>query len=121
MKILITGGAGFLGQRLARAQAGAAKALDAGRAAEPISRIDLLDVVAADTHGDPRAHAQVGDISDPAVLRQAMDADTRVVFHLAAIVSGQAAEADFDLGMRINLMPRARCSKPAARWDTGRA
>ena len=76
-------------------------------AAEPISRIDLLDVVAADTHGDPRAHAQVGDISDPAVLRQAMDADTRVVFHLAAIVSGQA-EADFDLGMRINLMPRAR-------------
>ena len=101
MKILITGGAGFLGQRLARKLL-AQGVLTLYGAAEPISRIDLLDVVAADTHGDPRAHAQVGDISDPAVLRRAMDADTRVVFHLAAIVSGQA-EADFDLGMRINL------------------
>jgi nucleoside-diphosphate-sugar epimerase len=42
-----------------------------------------------------------GDIADPRVLDQAIDAGTTSIFHLAAIVSG-GAEADFDLGMRVN-------------------
>lgn len=101
MKVLITGGAGFLGQRLAR------KLLERGALAiegrrQPITRIDLLDVVRSDALGDARVHPLVGDIADAQVLRQAMDRETAVVFHLAAVVSGQA-EADFDLGMRINL------------------
>ncbi|MBV7499307.1 D-erythronate dehydrogenase [Achromobacter sp. ACM05] len=101
MKILITGGAGFLGQRLAR------KLLERGTLAleggkpQTITQIDLLDVVKADLQ-DPRVRSLEGDIADPAVLRQAIDSETRAIFHLAAIVSGQA-EADFDLGMRINL------------------
>lgn len=101
MKILITGGAGFLGQRLAR------KLLERGRLSleggkpQTITQIDLLDVVKADLQ-DPRVRSLEGDIADPAVLRQAIDSETRAIFHLAAIVSGQA-EADFDLGMRINL------------------
>ncbi|WP_454675615.1 D-erythronate dehydrogenase [Achromobacter pestifer] len=102
MKILITGGAGFLGQRLAR------KLLEQGTLTldaigpQPITQIDLLDVVKADGLTDPRVQSLVGDIADPAVLRQAISKNTQVIFHLAAIVSGQA-EADFDLGMRINL------------------
>ncbi|WP_027014262.1 D-erythronate dehydrogenase [Comamonas composti] len=101
MKVLITGGAGFLGQRLAR------KLLELGALTlegrrQPITHIDLLDVVRNDSLDDPRVHCLTGDIADVQVLGQALDRDTAVVFHLAAVVSGQA-EADFDLGMRINL------------------
>jgi nucleoside-diphosphate-sugar epimerase len=102
MQVLITGGAGFLGRRLA------AKLLERGFLAgadgqqQPIDRLVLLDVVAAEGFSDPRVLVIAGDITDPAVLAKAITAETAAIFHLAAIVSGQA-EADFDLGMRINL------------------
>lgn len=101
MKILITGGAGFLGQRLAtRLLELGALTLEGQR--RPITRIELLDVARNDAISDPRAHSLVGDIADPQVLRGAIAPDTAAIFHLAAVVSGQA-EADFDLGMHINL------------------
>jgi D-erythronate 2-dehydrogenase len=102
MKVLITGGAGFLGQRLARELLTRGALKDADGAMRPLSELVLLDVVQPGDFGDRRVHTQVGDIADARVLANAVDGDTAAIFHLAAIVSGQA-EADFDLGMRINL------------------
>lgn len=100
MKILVTGGAGFLGQQLTRAL------LDRGslRLASGDAKIDRV-VCFDQTAGvlqDPRVDYVTGDISDPATVRGLVDRDTAVVVHLAAVVSG-GAEADFDLGMRVNL------------------
>ncbi|SOZ51088.1 putative NAD-dependent epimerase/dehydratase [Cupriavidus taiwanensis] len=105
MNVLITGGAGFLGLQLARLllQRGT---LNLDGQAVAFERLTLLDVVAPQglDQGldNGRVRVVTGDLSDAAVLRQAIDRDTGAVFHLAAVVSGQA-EADFDLGMRVNL------------------
>ncbi|MEO8304707.1 MAG: D-erythronate dehydrogenase [Betaproteobacteria bacterium] len=102
MKIVITGGAGFLGQRLARKLLLRETLCGPDGAQQRIERITLLDVVAAVGFDDSRIQVMAGDISDPSVLRGAIDSGTSSVFHLAAVVSGQA-ERDFDLGMRVNL------------------
>jgi len=102
VKILITGGGGFLGFKLAGAL------LARGRLnGQAISGITLLDgAFALDAArvaaNDSRFHAVIGDVSDPDVLARVCRPDTAAVFHLAAVVSG-AAEAHFDLGMRVNL------------------
>jgi nucleoside-diphosphate-sugar epimerase len=71
--------------------------------AEKIARIVLVDqAFPADLPKDPRLETVAGDISDPEFAARAIAPDTASVFHLAAVVSG-AAEADFDLGMRVNL------------------
>ena len=98
MKILITGGGGFLGFKLAKTLLARGK-LDG----QPLTGITLLDgafpLAAAN---EPKLKAVSGDLSDPKVLASVCAPDTDAVFHLAAVVSG-AAEADFDLGMRVNL------------------
>jgi len=98
MKIVITGGGGFIGSRLAKAL------LARGTlAAEKIARLTLVDqAFPAGLPGDPRLTTLAGDISDLKFAARAIAPDTASVFHLAAVVSG-AAEADFDLGMRVNL------------------
>lgn len=95
MRIVITGGAGFLGQRLARAL------LAGPPGAAPIQGLVLADRVAGAV-SDPRVVQAVGDIADPAFLASVIPADVEVVYHLAAVVSGEA-EADFDLGLRVNI------------------
>ena len=102
MDVLITGGAGFLGVKLAK------KLLERGTLAGPdgkqhtLSRIVLLDQVAAQGFTDPRIVSMTGDVADAASVARALTPSIQTVFHLAAVVSGEA-ESDFDLGMRINL------------------
>jgi nucleoside-diphosphate-sugar epimerase len=102
MKVLITGGAGFLGQRLAKKLLQRGSLKNAQSVEEKITELVLLDVVAANGLNDPRVTVLTGDVADPEVLERAVEADTASIFHLAAVVSSQA-EADFDLGMRINV------------------
>jgi nucleoside-diphosphate-sugar epimerase len=91
MNVLITGGGGFLGSRLARAL----RQRDAG------SRITLLDVQFPPGL-DKEFECVSGDLAAPQVIARALKPDTGSVFHLASVVSG-GAEQDFDLGYRVNL------------------
>lgn len=92
-KTLITGGAGFLGQRLAK------RLLERA----DFGQLVLLDVAPA-AHVGPaeRVTPVTGDLMDRQLLSGLIDSNTTTVFHLAAVVSGMA-EADFDLGMNVNL------------------
>lgn len=104
MNIVITGGAGFLGVRLARTLLAQGSLALIGAPAQPITRLTLLDRAAppADLLADPRVQALTGDLNTQLEQGQALPAGTQLVFHLAAAVSGEC-EADFDLGMRSNL------------------
>jgi nucleoside-diphosphate-sugar epimerase len=103
MHVVITGGAGFLGTRLARQLLEQPTLTNARGEAQAITSLTLLDQLAPTVaYVDPRVRVVVGDLADARIVEDALPAQTDSVFHLAAIVSGQA-EADFDLGMRVNL------------------
>jgi nucleoside-diphosphate-sugar epimerase len=105
--VVITGGAGFLGARLARSLLAAGLLDVAGSGARPLSRVTLVDrmPVPADLAADGRVEAIRGDLGEllaPGGAGLGAVAGADVIFHLAAAVSAEC-EADFDLGLRANL------------------
>ena len=96
MKISILGGGGFLGRKIAERLA-----REGSYAGQEITRLTLFDIAAPPA---PDASfpvtALAGDVVE--LPEAAIPVGTAVVFHLAAVVSAQA-EADYELGRRVNL------------------
>lgn len=108
MKILITGGAGFIGQRLALECLQRSRLHLDNTPSADIEKIVLADVAEpVFWHKGLEDHAQVetrfGDISDEKWVNSLFDKSYDVVFHLASIVSGHG-EQDFDLALKVNLL-----------------
>ena len=98
MRIVVTGGCGFLGRRVA------IRLLQQGTGLGSIDELVLFDnaAPALPLPEDPRLRLITGDIADRDTVRRLIVPGTHAVFHLAAIVSGEA-EANPDLGYRVNL------------------
>jgi len=99
MNLLIIGAAGMLGRRL-----GEQLANEGALGGKEIMRLALSDVVAptVPTAWKGAASADIADLSAPGVAARLVAQRPDVIFHLAAVVSGEA-EQDFDKGYRINL------------------
>jgi D-erythronate 2-dehydrogenase len=99
MKVLIIGAAGMIGRKL-----GERLARDGELGGKTISSLTLQDVV----EGTPPASARMpvkvltGDLPAPGEAARLVADKPDTIFHLAAIVSGEA-EQDFDKGYRINM------------------
>ncbi len=103
MHIVITGGSGFVGARLARTLLAQGSLALNGASAQKIKQVTLIDQAAPpdDLKADARVRFVAGDLNNLLSTGQLLRADASVIFHLAAAVSGEC-EADFDLGMRSN-------------------
>jgi D-erythronate 2-dehydrogenase len=99
MKVLIIGGAGMVGRKLAERLA-----KDGALGGKAITAMTLHDVVAGSKPPGAKFPVEVviGDLPAPGEAQKLMAGRPDVVFHLAAIVSGEA-EQEFDKGYRINM------------------
>ena len=98
MKITILGGGGFLGRKLAQRLAA-----EGSLGGTPVTGLILFDLAVPPPLEAPfPVTCLAGDVASVADVSGAIPDGTEVVVHLAAVVSA-AAEADFDLGMRVNL------------------
>ncbi len=105
MKVVITGGTGFIGRMLARSILARGSLTGPSGAQEEVDAITLFDAAQppAPLEGlDGRTKVVIGDISDKDLVAGLVDRDDVSVFHLASVVSG-GGEKDFDLAIRVNL------------------
>jgi len=99
MHVMVIGAAGMIGRKLVEKFA-----LEAGALGYDIGKLTLVDVI------EPRVPPSLSAIAAPLALDLSKDGAAEklvalrpgVIFHLAAIVSGEA-EADFDKGYQVNL------------------
>lgn len=102
MRVVVVGGAGFLGRLLIERLLREGTAVDGEGARRPIDEIVCLDRMPPAGPLGPGVTFVEADVADSAALHRAVTPESGLIYHLAAVVSA-AAEADFDLGMRVNL------------------
>jgi NAD(P)-dependent dehydrogenase (short-subunit alcohol dehydrogenase family) len=97
MHVLVIGAAGMVGRKLV-----ARIVAEGGIGGRAVTRLSLVDVVAPEAPAGIETRAWAADLSAPGEAACMVGTRPDLIFHLAAIVSGEA-EADFDKGYRINL------------------
>jgi nucleoside-diphosphate-sugar epimerase len=110
MNTLILGADGMIGRKLV------ARLVSAGRLGDrAIERLTLFDVTMPSAPVDApfEINGLSGDLALPGQAERLMMNRPDVIFHLAAVVSGEA-EADFEKGYRVNLEGTHACSRPSA-------
>mmetsp|Transcript_78655 Transcript_78655/g.138955 ORF Transcript_78655/g.138955 Transcript_78655/m.138955 type:complete len:348 (-) Transcript_78655:70-1113(-) len=122
MKVLITGGLGFLGTQLAQLLLNRGTISNRDEQQVPITSIVLFDTVAPSTNlvgamktllADHRVSTVIGQIHDPSTCMTLIDREDMCVFHLAGVMSG-ASEVNWDLAWNVNVIG-AHCLLQACR------
>jgi len=103
MKVIITGGGGFLGSQLATTLLDHGKLTGPSGGQEPIDSMLVIDARFPVPQNDPRVQQIVGDISERDVIYSAIGGSENFsIFHLASMVSGECEER-YDDALRVNL------------------
>jgi nucleoside-diphosphate-sugar epimerase len=110
VRIVVTGAAGMIGAKLAQQLA-----RDGSLGAESIEHLLLVDIVEPEPLGSAgfEVGTVVDDLARPGVADRLVSERPETIFHLAAVVSGEAEE-DFEKGYRVN-MDGTRCLLDAIR------